>query len=110
MPWDGIGDQTYLFEILGDLDYTEESQRLLGNFISQIIRDLGKSASFTMDTINCFSQAELMRRILGWVQYNINKKNLEKASLLFSLIIQLLKVYNYISKYFRDLFFFRQYF
>jgi hypothetical protein len=92
MPLETIGDQTFLFDILGDLDYKEANQRILAEFISQIIRDLGKSASFNLDTITTFNQAELMKRILDWVQENMRQNNIEKASLLFSLIIQLLKV------------------
>ena len=87
-----IGDQTFLFDILEELDYSEGNQKLFGDFISQIIRHLVKSESFNFDTIRAFSEAELMKRILGWVQDNMALKNIEKASILFSLIIQLLKV------------------
>ena len=88
-----IGDQSFLFEILGQVDYSLENHRVLGKFISQIIRDFGKSVSFTLKTITSFHQAGLMERILKWVTDCISKKNIEKAFLLFSLVIQLLKVF-----------------
>lgn len=87
-----LGHFEFLHETLSGLDYSDSYSLQIGHGISKILIALGRSPAFGQDLISAFHEAHLMRTLVSSVQNSIDLNNVQKAPLLLTLILQLLKV------------------